>query len=503
MHKYSHNYIKFVIFVIVIAIMSASAYCAYIYTTKPAAFAENFEMVPFRPQIEGPYGLGFQKKYEPVPLFVNFIPPLLGSDFKLNNFIRRTKMESNTPTITNGDKRSLISPGSGSGQISVGPARNPLFLVPDIGASRILVKWAKPATLSAKKVDAYGSFQETTKWSCKDTEPEWQLLWFPKDKKGLSRYCWEDLVKTNTTKDSISNGEFVSTMTDMMGSMDFETDVYNTFIEAMYALSYVQGSSLFGAGYDHRLIADPKEFIAWSKSLKLLIENSVQFNKRRAILTGHGLGALLTNKFLVGSTQEWKDTYIAGFISLNGTFGSVPKALRVLMSGEILPNKEDQTLIRNGSLNASGLHLLLDSGRENIVHYNQEIYTLQDIPKLLDTVSEELFDPMLNDTYSIAKSFNNNSTKAPNVPVNIFIGNMIDTEVEYYYSDLIHDPVNITYTDGDGTVPITTLVRPKDWSKEQSQIVTFKAYPRAEHSKILKLYEPMFDLMSLIKVYNE
>jgi len=489
------NYKKLLVFCILVAVVALLVY-------KHGIISESFEMVPFRPQIEGPYGLGFQSKYEPVPLFVNFIPPLLGSDFKLNNFIRRTKMESNTPTITNGDKQSLISPTAG--QISLGPARNPLFLVPDIGASRILVKWAKPTTLAAKKVDAYGSFQETTKWSCKDTEPEWQLLWFPKDKKGLSRYCWQDLVKTNVSKDSIANGEFVSTMPDMMGSMDFETDIYNTFIEAMYALSYVQGSSLFGASYDHRLIADPKEFTAWSKTLKLLIENSVQFNKRRAILTGHGLGALLTNKFLVGSTQEWKDTYIAGFISLNGTFGPVPKALRVLMSGEILPNKEDQMLIRNGSLNASGLHLLLsDSGSENVVHYNQEVYTLQDIPKLIDIISEELFDPMLGDTYSIAKSFNADAAKAPNVPVNIFIGTTMDTEVEYYYSDLIHDPVNITYTDGDGTVPITTLVRPKEWSKDQSQVVTFKSYPRAEHSKILKLYEPMVDFMNLVKVYNE
>jgi hypothetical protein len=497
------DYKSIALLIVVSVLLFVSMYYSYKNNSLMAqSNQEHFTMVPFRPQLEGPYGLGFQSKYEPVPLFVNFHPPLMGSDFKLNSFIRRMKMESNTPTLTNGNKLTLPIE-----QMSVGPSRNPIFLVPDIGASRILVRWAKPSTLGAKKIDAYGAFQESTKWSCKDTEPNWQLLWFPKDKTGLSRYCWQELIKTSLSSDKMNviNDPNTNTLVDTMGSMNFETDIYNTFIEAMYAMSYLQGSSLFGASYDHRLIAGEKMFAEWSKSLRLLIENSVKFNERRALLIGHGFGSLLINKFLVSADQTWKDTYIAAFITISGAIGPVPKALRVLLSGDILPDQEDQDLIRNANLNASALHAMLPMSTDTdpIISYNQEVYSPKDIPKILELAASELYDADLPDVYKLAENFNKNSANAPNVPVNIFIGIDTDTEVKYYYDDLIHDPKNITYTNGDGTVPLSTLMRPKEWASQQSQLVTFKAYPRADHSKILKLFEPMSDLMNLIKVYNE
>ncbi len=491
-----------------------------IFTDYTPIFKESFKAVPLRPQIEGPYGLGYSQRYEPIPLQVNFIPKLLGSDFKLNGHIRKLKMNSNYPTSVNGHKRAFIEPGYSFGGLgagggirsSLGPTLCPIILVPDIGASKVLVKWNKIDSMSVKKTDAYNKFQEITKWACKDIEQNWNKLWFPNDTVGLSRYCWQDLVKTIVNPNNpreISNGTGITTSVDNMGSMNFESDIYNTLIEMLYAMSYVQGSSLYAAEYDHRLIFSPNIFYDYSRSLKNMIESSVRLNGRLAILMGHGLGSVIINMFLNNQTKAWKTEYIASFITVSGSFGSVPKALRVLLSGDTLPDTDDQNLIRTGLLGASALHLMtpdtIDSELSDspIVQYNYKNYYARNTKDLIDIAAESLHNTSASEIYNISKEMKAKALSNPDVNVHSLTGSGVDTESSYIYSDILSNPTKIVYTDGDGTIPKNSLDIPNKWASQQSENVTYKKYVRAEHSKILKLYEPMVDLSIIIDSYNK
>jgi hypothetical protein len=485
---------------------------------------EKFMNIPLGASSDGPYGLGFKKISSDNPLFANFYAPILGSDFKLNSTIRKLKLESNSPTILNGLKVGAFT-SVGLGQVNLGPRKAPVFIIPTIGASTIYAQWSKPngSTMSAKKLDAYGNFQETTKWSCKDTEDSWTKIWFPGETSSLSKYCWVDNVSVRPTSNEIVNNPGISTELSNMGSLDFETKIYDVLITALYAMSYVQGTTLFGASYDHRLIASDSVFEGYKRSLTSLIETSVSNNKKRAILIGHGLGAVVMNKILVSMPRSWLENNIESFFVVSGTFGGVPKALRVLMSGESLPDPQDQQLIRNATLNFSGLHMMLPRpevySKQKLVSYKQNEYTASDIPVLLKKVSEDiLHNNDVVDTYNLV-SKDTDYLKAPQVPVYIFAGVNVPTESSYNYDSLIDDPA-VNYpsygTDsgtqsefafdqdynGDGTVPKFVLEFPLSWAQQQTQSVQMKFYERAEHSKIMMMNEPVSDLLEIIKILN-
>ena len=455
---------------------------------------ESFKSIPFRPQIEGPYGLGFANKYEPIPLQVNFVPKLLGSDFKLAGFIRKLKMNSNNNTISNGSKRMIIG-NRDNKNIGIGPQKNPILFVPDIGASSVYVKWSKIDADAVKKVDAYGQFQESTGWSCKDTETEFVKLWFPKDTEGLSRYCWQDLVKTTVNNNgTISNLPGTMTKPSQDSSMNFESDIYNTLIEMLYADSYVENSTLFGANYDHRLIFSPDVFLDWAISFRNMIESSVITNGRLAILMGHGLGAVIINIFLNGQSTQWKKEYVACFISISGSFGSVPKALRVLLSGDSLPDSSDQDLIRTGLFGSSGLLNMIpdqfDNNQEQgpIVTHNNKTYNTRTIKDLVEYAAKNLntSEDSISKAYDISKTLKNMSLQPPNVTMHVLTGSDIDTESSYVYDDILSNPVNIQYSNGDGTVPKECLDIPDTWTTKQSDPITHKIYTRTEHSMEIK-----------------
>ena len=58
-------------------------------------------------------------------------------------------------------------------------------------------------------------------------------------------------------------------------------------------------------------------------------------NNEKVLFVVHSMGGPMTVLFFQMQTQEWKDKYIRGMVSLAGAYGGAVKALKVFVMGEI------------------------------------------------------------------------------------------------------------------------------------------------------------------------
>lgn len=455
-----------------------------------------------------------------LPLFLNFYPKNIGQDFNLFDFITKLKLTNQTaprgPFSTNGV-------GQFNRKLFASKKMIPVIIVPGLGATPIYAMWNKDSVQSVKSVDESGNFERPDAWSCKQLQDSFVKLWYPKaPDNSLSNYCWADNIKVHPTEDGgMANSQGVRTVTDSFGTHNFGP-VYDSLFEALNSMGYTSGENLFGAGYDFRKITDQKELDAWCLSLTNLIERTCDLQGHPAMIIGHDLGAMIANYFLVKAIPEWKRSYIRGFVSVNGTFGGCPKALRAMLSGPDIPldNPQVRTNFANAVRNFSGLSLMLPSqeiyGDNPLVHLNDVTYTSYDIPQLLENVSPEAVN-----VYKNSEIIRRECMKAPGVPVYLICGDQLNTESSYYYKmSLVKNPQKnypvyqlelpsnqkFSYPDyytGDGTMPKFALDYPIFWSKYQHEPVSFKFFVRAEHSKILSMEEPIRHIIGLLDVTTD
>lgn len=434
------------------------------------------------------------------PLFLNFFPKI-GTDFKLFDMIQKLKLNNNIP-IWNGTykigslKRNLYE----SKKLPV------IILVPGLGESKIYANWNKSSSENIQIVDESDKFQKTSNWSCKQVQDVWTQIW-PPNLDDISSGCWSNNFRLKVNENIISNMSGVNTTTKEFGTIDFANDNYmQILIESLEAVGYKKGVNLFAACYDFRTIANQDDINKWCMSLTKLIEENSYLQDNPAIIIGHDLGAVIANYFLVNSIQEWKDRFISKFISVSGTFGGCPKALRTILSG--LTSVSNSEEFNNAIKTVSGLSLMLPNpniyGNMPLIEYNQIKYTSLDIQKLIDTVC-----PEATLVYKISEKIRNVSMNSPNVEVHIICGTDIDTESYYKYDMSLNDepeknnpyyeldlPYNqkYNYPDkfiGDGTMPKFALESPIYWSKYQKQPVFFQFFTGCEHTKILSTLEPI------------
>jgi len=433
-----------------------------------------------------------------LPLFLNLYPRF-GSDFKLFEMIQKLKINNSSP-VWNG----VYNKNSGSRNLFNSKKLCPIIIVPGLGASPLFARWNKSSSGTVQTIDQTGSFQQSDSWSCKQVQDSWVQIW-PPDTDGLASYCWADNTRVISSNGKIINVSGVNTATQEFGSIEFANDDYmSTLIDTFEAIGYQQGTNLFAACYDFRKIGDPVEIDAWCLSLTKLIEQNCSMQENPAIIIGHDLGAVVANYFLVNAMQEWKDRFINKFISVSGTFGGCPKALRAVLSGVSTPGNPTNfnTVIKT----SSGLSLMLPNpmiyGDTPLIEFNQLSYSSRDIPKLVETVSTDAAKIL-----KISEKVRDISMKAPGVEVHILSGSDLNTESFYKYNiSLVNEPEKNTpfyqlelpfnqkfnyddYFTGDGTMPKFALEYPIWWSKYQPQPVYFKFFTGLEHTKILSSLE--------------
>lgn len=428
-------------------------------------------------------------------LFLNNWSKVTGQDFRLFDFIQKLRMNNETLAPPNQSTK------TNTRQLFASKKLSPIIIVPGLGATKIFAKWNKTSSPNVKTVDDTGNFEKSDQWNCKQLQTEWVQLWGgPSNPKELEGFCWSDNVKVHLSSDgNINNAEGVVTSTGEFGSLDFLSDM-ETLVETLKALGYVEGENLFGAGYDFRKISNYEDFQTYSMNMSKLIEKHCSLQGQQATIIGHDLGSVIANCFLVDAVPEWKKKYIKSFVSISGTFGGTPKALKTILEPT------------NIAHNFAGLSLMLPSpnvyGDNSLVNFNQNNYTSYDIPKLLDPEAAKI--------YSLNSGMRNKSMMAPGVPVYIMCGDDLNTESSYHYKNSLQDtpeknfpvyqvdlPVSqkFHYPDyfiGDGTMPRFALEYPIFWSKHQNEPVYFQFFTGAEHTKILSMLEPMRYLVSII-----
>jgi hypothetical protein len=444
-----------------------------------------------------------------LPLFLNLYPRF-GQDFRLFDLLQKLKLNNSTP-IWNG----VYKQGSGSRNLFESKKLPPVILVPGLGASPLFARWNKSSSGTVQTLDGTGNFQQSDPWSCNQVQDSWVQIW-PPNVDGLASFCWSDNTRVTPSENKIVNASGVNTVTQEIGSIEFANDDYmSTLIESFEAAGYQQGINLFAANYDFRKIGDPEEIDSWCLSLTKLIEQNCAMQENPAIIIGHDLGAVVANYFLVNAMQEWKDRFIDKFVSVSGTFGGCPKALRAVLSGVSTPGNAEN--FNKAVKTSSGLSLMLPNpliyGDIPLIQLNQLSYTSNDIPKMIESVSIEAAKIM-----KISEKVRDISMKAPGVEVHILAGTDLDTESSYHYSmSLVNEPEKnapfyqlelpfnrkFNYPDrftGDGTMPKFALEYPIWWSKNQIQPVYFQFFTGMEHTKILSTMEPVQYILNVCDV---
>lgn len=439
-------------------------------------------------------------------IFLNMYPKVTGRDYSLVNFIKKLKLNNNdtVPETVKSNFGKLYRTLNSTKKLP------PVFIFPGIGASKIYAKWNKANSDQVKILNDTGSFEKSDEWSCREYQSDFQNIWFPSVNKA-AKYCLAENLKVSAKDKNIVDDQGIYTITEQIGNLDFDTNVYDNLIDTLKAYGYTENENLFGVQYDFRKIGSESEINKVCMSISKLIERTCSLQEYPAVIIGHDLGSMIANYFLVNSDSSWKNQYIKSFISISGTFGGCPKALRTILSGDDLLDYPLNQVIKN----FTGLMMMLPRsevyGDNPIIHYNQVSYTSYDVRDLINKVSPEHAE-----IYDIAKTVTDKCMEPPGVPVYIVAGTDLNTESSYNYNkSLINDPIKnypyyqidlpdtqkFNYPDyfvGDSVMPKFALEYPIFWSKYQEQPVNYQFFGNAEHNKILSMEKPIKYILAAV-----
>ena len=460
------------------------------------------------------------------PLFINFYKKTLSSDYMLNNYLKQHNVNMNGPTVTNNFKNYTqvnnfqFDQYLGSTPTSLGPKKTSIFIFPDIGASSIYGIWNKSNDSYIKQLDAYGNFEYSEKWKCKTTQQDWTKLWFPFDKTGHALSCWSQLVKMDIDKTTglPVNSQGVITklndnLNDIGNPLEVAKEPYDVLLRTLSSLGYVHNSNLFIINYDFRKITSDIYRVLNSVSSRL------SDNREPVIFITHGLGTLIANYCIQNGSFN-----VNRMICLAPTIGGVPKALRVLVSGDtVLNSNYDQKslsrTLRMTTMNYDGLYMMLpisDRYNNKLFQISKKVYGKESVPAFISAVFGSGLsgpttetggpagggggsDPEIINLEKISE-FIRKTSMDPKVPVFILAGTGVPTESDYIYEmNSFDDPKISKGYSGDGTVPVDIVTDLYNkWSSTNPNVL-LKLYTNADHIKLLMLYEPMKDLIEYLE----
>ncbi|KAK1163440.1 phosphatidylcholine-sterol acyltransferase-like [Acipenser oxyrinchus oxyrinchus] len=353
----------------------------------------------------------------------------------------------------------------------VGPKRNdtaPLILVPGNLGNQLEAR--------IDKIDL-------VHWLCYSKTEDFFTIWIDLNMfMPIGIDCWIDNIRIayNRTTRKTSNAPgveirvpgFGKTYTVEFLDTNTLTGYLHTMVEHLVNAGYVRNETIRAAPYDWRIA--PNEQEKYFGKLKALVEEMYEEYERPVYLLGHSMGSNYILYFLNRQSQDWKDLYIKGFISLGAPWGGVVKPLRVLASGEndgiplvsnIKIREEQRMTTTNPWMIPSDLAWPTDHVYISTPTYN---YTYQDYQRFFNDIHFEDGWYMWNDTKDLLAGL-----PTPGVAVYCMYGTGLPTPVTYIYDDNFPnaDPVDILYDDGDDTVGSRSMELCKLWVGKQKEPV--------------------------------
>nr|XP_055049257.1 phosphatidylcholine-sterol acyltransferase [Misgurnus anguillicaudatus] len=347
----------------------------------------------------------------------------------------------------------------------------PLIIVPGNLGNRLEAKLDKPTLVH---------------WMCYKKTEHWFPLWIDLNMfVPIGIDCWIDNIRIvyNRTTRKTSNAPGVEVRVPGFGQthplefLDLNklTGYFHTMVEHLVNIGYVRNATVRGAPYDWRIA--PNEQEEYFSRLKSLVEEMYDEYKQPVYLLGHSMGNNYILYFLNQQTQDWKDHYVKGFISLGAPWGGAVKPLRVLASGEndgipfvsnIKIREEQRMTTTNPWMIPSEEVWPKDHAFISTPYFN---YTNQDYRRFFKDIDFEDGLYMWEDTRNLTAGL-----PPPGVEVYCIYGVGLPTPVSYVYDEQFPnaDPVDIIYDDGDDTVDSRSLSLCKRWIGKQEQAVHVK-----------------------------
>eukprot|EP00095_Tigriopus_kingsejongensis_P000920 maker-scaffold186_size273091-snap-gene-1.37 protein:Tk00920 transcript:maker-scaffold186_size273091-snap-gene-1.37-mRNA-1 annotation:"1-o-acylceramide synthase precursor" len=279
-------------------------------------------------------------------------------------------------------------------------------------------------------------------------------------------------------------------------------------------LGYENMKDIFSAPYDFRKA--PNEMGDFFKKFKQLITDAFYANdNRRVILMCHSMGCPVTLYFLNHEKQAWKDKFVESMVTMSGAWGGTAKALRVLYRGESF-NHFDPMAIREEERTNPSLAWMMPSsnfwGKDELVvnatYPGGVNATAKDLPLYFKYLNQTTMVDMFEDTKDLTHDLT-----PPGVEVHCLYGGGLSTvtHVEIKKTQSIVFP-DLTYylniakygpTEGDGTVNQRSLEGCHRWIDQQEQPVTYKHFPKMEHSEILYKHRAKHYIRNLVRSINQ
>ena len=212
-------------------------------------------------------------------------------------------------------------------------------------------------------------------------------------------------------------------------------------------------------------------------------------NNRPVIIVSHSMGGPFCQDFFSHQTQEWKDRFVKLYFSLEGAFLGAPKVVMALVSGDNfhLPMRSHNLVQLERTLE-SPLFLLPNKHKwpkdQNTLLFTlRRNYTINDYVSLLRDLNVTDGAQKLN---FLEKRWANVS--APGVTTHCVYGRGMQTPAAYAYDDPAKatEPDKIIYTDGDGTVPLHSLLGCELWKEQQKAPIFLKPLDGAEHVEAIR-----------------
>ncbi|CAF0928635.1 unnamed protein product [Didymodactylos carnosus] len=244
-------------------------------------------------------------------------------------------------------------------------------------------------------------------------------------------------------------------------------------------MGYSNGVNLHGAPYDFRravtMISD------FTKNLTSVIEKTFLSNgNKRVYLISHSTGGSMTLYFLNQQTQQWKDKYVAGWISLSGNLAGEIDNLPNVING-FLPLVFSQAA-RTWDFYAWRLPEPIVYGNKIIVSTSSKQYSSFNMSTLLTdmgAVELALVYPHLSTVLA--------SLDPPNVNTWCFYGANLSTPIGYVYANGLNEkPTSIINGMGDGEQDDLTNMSCEKWKETMDKKYEFamQGFNGVKHTKL-------------------